>query len=74
MELYEVWREGYQVSGNEGTAVKVGEITASSFEEAVCELAKDPNTGIKYRTGDNTPHIWGMSLFPTEAEARKTFG
>jgi hypothetical protein len=70
MKNYEVWCEGFMITGGSSPAHKVGECKAKSFKDACCKL---------YRRGDdsfnkeNLTH-WGCRLFPTEAAARRSFG
>ncbi len=69
MEKFEVWQEGYQATGQRGEASFLGETEANSFSEA-CDIIcrEDPNYN-KERLS-----VWGCKLFPTEKEARKSFG
>lgn len=73
MHLISVWREGYSVTGNQGTAEFIGSVTGDSFEQVVRYLSKDEKTGINYNSR-NIPNIWGCKLFDNEADARKSFG
>lgn len=71
---YDIWSEGYQATGDSGKATchAVG-VKANSFKEA-CDVffsinsISDGNFNLEKLT------YWGCSLFPTEDEARKSFG
>lgn len=69
VRLWEVWREGYCVTGNEATAEKVGEATAGTFAEACAKLYEGVSTFDPIRLMD-----WGCGLFDNETDARKNFG
>ena len=62
--------EGYACNGDRGTASLEGSFETETFEEA-CDLV-----GKKYpELYDATQHsVWGCRLFPTEQQARATFG
>lgn len=67
--LYQVWMEGARIQGGSFTAHKVGEIEASSFQEA-CDKLCD-----KHSTYDRVNLInWGCGLYDNETDARKNFG
>lgn len=66
---FDVWSEGYAATGESGGAVYHGQATAASFREACVKVLGrnelfDP-TRLTY---------WGCRLFPTEEEARRSFG
>lgn len=71
MKKYQVWIEGFHCSG-EGEYAKahlVGEIEASSFQEA-CDILHS-----KCSTYDSkTLSDWGCRLFDNEKDAREIFG
>lgn len=82
---YEIWVEGFQVTGQSSRAQKIGEIKANSFLEACRKLCGKMNDyseetrGINIDTGQvvvkrNNPHIWGCKLFDNEKDARRNFG
>lgn len=66
---WEIWREGYRVTGNEATAEKVGEEEAETFAEACAKLYEGIDTFNSVRLTD-----WGCRLFDNENDARKNFG
>ena len=89
-KLWEIWAEGYIATGERGTAVKLGEYWANSFDEAV-EMWNEQNFTSKTKCERYTPSCfvhgekgfanrrsnwkyWGCALFDTEAEARLSFG
>ena len=79
MNKYNIWIEGYVVTGNRGYGRCVARgIEANSFIEAVKKwYATLRNAEIEYGTltiKDNRAFIWGCELFDNEADARKSFG
>jgi len=70
MKTWEVWVEGYSATGDSAPARRLAEsIEAETFADA-CELllGKDGLFDAERLT------YWGCKLFPTELEARKSFG
>jgi len=67
--IYQVWREGYRLQEAHETAKKIGEINATSFQEA-CDLllSEDP------QYDRDRLSVWGCKLFTNEADARKFLG
>lgn len=85
---WEIWIEGYAVSGNISTASFIGKATGETFEEA-CRNFREPEnivapqggvvitkrgTGLNLDFSYGYPSIWGCRLFDNEAEARESFG
>lgn len=72
---YTIWSEGYVVPGVEGKphpATLLGEAEGEDFREACFSF---------FANHPLTPHfdasrltVWGCKLYPTEEEARETFG
>lgn len=85
---YDIWSEGYSVTGNSSGAQKLNEepIMAYSFDDAVQKYSK--STGIlvakisparfvnaeAYIDRKSNWEIWACALFDNEADARKSFG
>lgn len=72
MNEYEVWSEGYRVSGNECDATFHGVFKGATFSDACAEFAKTIS-----RPGDFDPErltYWGCELFDNEEDARRSFG
>ena len=70
---YEVWTEGYALSGGSSDASFLGVKKANSFKEACVKAIKDEGFEmIYYNDEDNT--YWGCSFFDNEIEARISFG
>ena len=75
MQKFDIWQEGYNITGNTGTAellctgFEVSSLT--SFREA-CALFFISNPNPNYTPRTNT--VWGCKLFDNEADARKGFG
>jgi hypothetical protein len=69
MTKYEVWMEGYCITGGSAPAMFMGTCEAGSFEEACVEMCGDhPNFNRE------TLSVWGCGLFDNEADARRIFG
>ena len=68
-QLFQVWREGYVITGARGYAHLFGEAEAESFEE-VCQIVLEGDE-------DFDPErltTWACRLYPTETLAREYFG
>lgn len=69
MREYNVWQEGYSITGNYAQASFVGSTTGKTFGEACRKLlGGDPDFNM------NTLSVWGCRLFDNEADARASFG
>jgi hypothetical protein len=67
---YDIWAEGYAVTGNSGTAQKMaGGVRATSFKNACIKHFE----GSPFFDKEKLTY-WGCKLFPDEYDARKTFG
>lgn len=85
-KLFEIWVEGYAATGDSGTARKLGEYEAESFDGAVAMFeAENPTTKVdhygpgSYRPGTDMSKvpkygIWACRFYDNEADARKSFG
>lgn len=67
--IYNVWMEGYQITGNSSDAQLLGSTDAESFQEACDLLLVDENLYDSERLV-----VWGCRLYDNEIEARKSFG
>ena len=87
MNRYEIWMEGFSVTGQYKTAQKIGEGIGNNFDEAVKDyMTKNKDHGIEindrlsyvsenaYKNRRSNYNIWGCSLFDNEQEAIKSFG
>lgn len=73
MKLWQIWSEGFAVTGNEGTAHYHGTEGAETFADACARLAaRDAEFG-KYFDLQRLS-FWGCRLFDNEAQARERFG
>lgn len=73
VQEYEVWSEGFVATGESGTAVFHGRVSARTFNEACDKLAANDATFAQCYT-PKTLAFWGCRLFPTEKEARASYG
>lgn len=71
MQTYNIWMEGAQFTGGGFQASYVGAAEGSNFREAVRNWFKN-NPSINFDSNNLTE--WGCRLFPSEAQARKSFG
>ena len=76
MREWQIWVEGYRVTGNEAKASLLAEIEAETFDEAVEQyVASRPQEDANFF--DKRSYgwaYWGCKLWPDEASARKAFG
>lgn len=73
-KTFEIWMEGFNVTGNTAQARFLGLVTAASFKDACVTFFTKENQE-KYGTfNPETLSAWGCRLFPTEEEARASFG
>lgn len=66
---FEVWSEGYVITGNSGQAHMMGKIKANSFQEACDKLLLND----KYYNSERLSY-WGCKLYDNRADASKSFG
>jgi hypothetical protein len=70
--VYEVWSEGYAVTGERSGATLMGRYEGVNFKEACRKMVKDKEMEGLYNEEYNT--VWGCKLFDNEEGARKNFG
>ena len=78
MAIYEIWREGYLVTGMEGIpapAALLAKVEAQTFSSA-CDKLCTPKEWQKYYGNYDSKRltVWGCRLFDNAADARKAFG
>lgn len=81
---YNIWSEGYLVTGMEGIPAKAmlvaSDVEGKTFDDAVKNwVASQDRQELERSWGTYSFHegnhfLWGCRLFPTEEEARKSFG
>ena len=71
MQEYQIWVEGYSVTGNSSGAQMIGTAQGNSFLEALSTV--EDKHGIKYLE-DGTPNIWGCRLYDNHEQAARSFG
>ena len=71
---WDIWMQGYVVTGNSAKASKLGIGYGITFRDAVLEYIENRHKG--YPIDDRGTHFstWGCELFPNEDEAREVFG
>lgn len=84
---YSIWMEGFSATGQQQGAQLIGQVEASSFDEAVqIYIERNPTAKIelnkrnKYISDEyydkrcSNWNIWGCNLFDNELDARKSYG
>lgn len=70
---FEIWSEGFAVTGQIAGAHYHGSCRGEDFEDACKNFAKE-NEEFAHYFNENYMSHWGCKLFDNEAEARKHFG
>ena len=70
-KVYQIWMEGFAITGNSSKATFLGEMEAESFQQA-CDKYVEENP--EYKKLYSGKSIWGCRLFDNEADAREAFG
>lgn len=73
MKTWEIWAEGYAATGESGTAQLMGHAEGKTFRAACKTLAEQDSAFRSYFNAKQLTY-WGCGLFPTEEQARRTFG
>lgn len=74
MKSYDIWSEGYSITGSYGSAQYICTIAGESFKEA-CDNAYKHGIFENYGEYDSEHlSLWGCRLFDNEADARRSFG
>ena len=66
---FEIWSEGFNITGNSGKATLHGTIEAKNFKDSCNKFFKNADS---YDPEDLT--YWGCRLYDNETDARRTFG
>lgn len=80
MKEFEIWEEGYVITGNRGKAFFRGKAFGNTFEEACENFISDKGEKLELDKKEDGSHryerpsIWGCRLYDNEKEARKSFG
>jgi hypothetical protein len=76
MKKYEIWVEGFSVTGQHEKASLLDTIMAESWDDAVKKYMELNPGRIDIRTlnGKKIYTDWGCKLFDNEKDARKSFG
>lgn len=72
LQYFDVWIEGYNVTGNSSDASFLGRARATSFKQACEMVVNTVGMADSYDPDKNT--VWGCRLFDNEPDARKAFG
>jgi hypothetical protein len=73
MKEFEIWTEGFNITGQTSSACYWGKFKTKTFKEAIEKalLAKDYEPKL-YNPEELT--YWGCKFFDNEVDARKSFG
>lgn len=72
MKEYEIWVEGFAVTGQSATASLLSKEKGKNWVDAVSRyMEKNPQ---RIRIDERGFTDWGCRLFDNEADARKSFG
>ncbi len=74
MKSYELWMEGFEVTGSSSKAEFLGCYTAPSFRDAVLKWNEEQSDYDHYFVDPDSLSYWGCRIFDSEQEARKSFG
>ena len=75
MSAYQIWMEGFRITGDVGTARMLGVIQAESFAEACDKLCSPPEWQAQHGNYDKERRtVWGCRLFDNETDARRSYG
>lgn len=74
MKTWQVWMEGYRVTGNSNDASFKGEFEGETFQDAVKAYAETLDDQSKSYFDAAYTTFWGCRFFNNETDARKTFG
>ena len=80
MKSYDIWIEGYAITGGSGEATHHGSFRAENFDQAIdmwLDTMSDEEIYQYYQwyPGREHPHTWwGCRIFDNETDARKAFG
>jgi len=78
LRTFTLWVEGYAATMEHGTAMRLGDYEAETFDEAVQKWNSERNAKKTYgeleQRDDGTWTVWGCRIFDNEAAARKSFG
>jgi len=69
MMTFEVWAEGFQITGNSGTHRLMGKAEGTNFHAACVKLLQDD----QYFSEERLTY-WGCQLYSNASDAAKVFG
>ncbi len=73
MKSYEIWSEGWALTGESARAHRLGVMEGEDFKDACLKMAK--KMGVKFQVDDKgNVFNWGCQLFDNEKDARESFG
>ena len=73
IKQYQIWTEGYVVTGGSSTATYHGLSKGETFKQAVENFIEENDWDKKLYNSERLTY-WGCKFYDNEADARKTFG
>lgn len=75
MKSYDLWSEGYCITGGSSKAIFHGKFNGKTFKDAILSFKKSLTDEYSIKCVDvEGMKYWGCSFFDNEADARKSFG
>lgn len=74
MKNWDIWSEGYVISGNESQADFFGTFPGDTFNDAVMAFKHSTSGRDADLINVEKMTYWGCRLFDNEIDARKSFG
>ena len=71
---WQVWIEGYSITGNHSGAELIGTFEGETFKEACLNWVATLSTQDKRIYNEERNTYWGCRLFDNSTDARKSFG
>mgnify|MGYP006310191693 CR=1 FL=1 len=74
MKEYKIWMEGYQATGESAEASFVGVSEGKNFKDACKKFYSTRSKTEQAFYNEKQNSYWGCTLFPTQAQAIRSFG
>lgn len=74
LQTFNIFIEGYAITGQNGTAKFIGAASGFTFEQACEAFSRTPTASGYGSFSKSPPAFWGCRLFNTLQEAQQSFG
>lgn len=74
VNIFEIWSEGFSITGDRSEAFLIGKAEGITFEEACKSFRDEDGKPLALDSHYEHPSIWACRLYDNEKEARKSFG